>query len=250
MSRTLSLILAGLLALLAAETARAAPLPGIAGDYLEARTSDVYTGSCFANSEVNLAGREAVLAWRVRQGSWAGVPVEGLTVVAAVHAAATLGDPFRSPLPARAVLVVDRRATPAQRDALIGFAHAMGGELLGDVVAVYDAPIDFSVGAPAAAGDEPERPGRNRGAVAPAHHHPFAGGAAHLAAGDLIALSTRPLNHGDHLCGNEEIYYPPLTPAGDTVPAVTLEHAFRGKDLGLTWSSPEKRSAFVGTFAR
>jgi hypothetical protein len=119
------------------------------------------------------------------------------------------------------------------------------------VVAVYSAPIDFTVGTTAeSAEDGHDHPGRNRGAVPAAHHSPFAGGSAHLAAGDLIALSTRPLNHGDHLCGNEEVYYPPLTPAGDAVPAVTLEHTFRGKDLGLTWSSPERRSAFVGTFAR
>src|SRR3954453_17720932 len=93
------------LALLAAAPAcLAAPVaPGISGDYLEARTSDVYTGPCFANAEVNLAGKEAVLAWSVRQGAWKGVPVEGLSVVAVVRAAATLGDPFASPLPARSV---------------------------------------------------------------------------------------------------------------------------------------------------
>ena len=33
-------------------------------------------------------------------------------------------------------------------------------------------------------------------------------------------------------------------------PAVTLVHAFRGPELGITWSSPGKRSAFVGTFSR
>jgi hypothetical protein len=235
----------------ASSSPAASSSPGISGDYLEARTSDVYTGSCFANSEVNLAGREAVLAWHVRQGAWAGVPVDGLAVVAAVRASATLGDPFRSPLPARAVLVVDRRATPEQKEALVGLARAMGGELLSDVVAVYDAPIDFAVGAAAAAaGDGHEPLGRNHGAVPPAHAGMPAGGAARLAAGDLISLETRALNHGDHLCGNEEVYYPPLAPAGDAVPAVTLAHSYRGHDLGLTWSSPDKRSAFVGTFAR
>ena len=81
--------------------------PSISGDYLEARTSDIYTGPCFGNSEVNLAGKEAVVAWRVRQGAWRGVPVEGLSVVAVVRAAATLGDPTETPLPARAVLLVD-----------------------------------------------------------------------------------------------------------------------------------------------
>lgn len=236
------------LALLAALALAPAGFAAISGDYLEARTSDVYTGSCYANSEVGLAGREAVLAWHVREGSWDGVPVDGLAVVAAVHASATLGDPSKSPLPARSVLVVDERASPAQRTALLAFARAMGGDLLADVVTVHDAPIAFAVGKPGHEGHEPL--GRNHGALASAHHSPFAGGSASVKAGDLIALSTRPLNHGDHLCGNEEVYYPPLTDSRGAVPAVTLEHFFRGPELGVTWSSPEKRSAFVGTFAR
>ena len=39
------------------------------GLYLEARTADVYAGHCFANSEVGLTGREAVLAWNVSEAS-------------------------------------------------------------------------------------------------------------------------------------------------------------------------------------
>jgi uncharacterized protein DUF1326 len=228
--------LAALAVLSAAPPSLAAP--SISGDYLEARTSDVYTGACFANSEVNLAGKEAVFAWRVRQGSWRGVPVDGLAVVAVVRAAATLGDPTASPLPARALLVVDERADAAQRDALVGFAREMAGTLLADVVAVESAPIHLAVeGGPA--GDH-------------AAHGGAAGlsGVASLRAGDLVELSTRGLSHGDHLCGNEEVYYPPLAPTSEAVPAVTLVHAFRGGGLGKTWSSPGKRSAFVGRFVR
>lgn len=206
----------------------------ISGDYLEARTSDVYTGPCFANGEVNLAGREAVVAWRVREGSWQGVAVDGLTVVAAVRAAATLGDPFADPYPARAVLVVDERATPAQRDALVGFAREMAGDLLANVVAVESARIEMVL---------------FEGVHAHHHAHHGSGGAA-LKAGELIELRTRGLNHDDHLCGNEEVYYPPLTEVDGAVPAVTLVHAFQGEGLGMTWSSPGRRSAFVASFSR
>ncbi|HVR99711.1 MAG TPA: DUF1326 domain-containing protein [Thermoanaerobaculia bacterium] len=208
----------------------AASSQGIAGNYMEARTSDVYTGSCFANAEVNLAGREAVLAWSIREGAWKGVPVQGLAVVAVVRAAATLGDPYANPLPARSVLLVDERADAAQREALVGFAHEMAGDLLSDVVAVQSAPIHMTIGT-----------------EVQGHH---GGGEASLQAGNLVELRTRSLNHTDHLCGNEEVYYDPLTPTVGAVPAVTLAHAFRGKGLGITWSSPGKRSAFVGTFAR
>jgi hypothetical protein len=224
-------------AALAAATPLCLAAPTISGDYLEARTSDIYTGPCFANSEVNLAGKEAVVAWRVREGTWRGVPVAGLSVVAVVRAAATLGDPTESPLPAHAVLLVDERADAAQRDALVGFAHAMAGDLLSDVVAVESAPIRLSI----------------ENAPVAAHSHSGVAdlsGAASLQAGNVVELRTRAINHGDHICGNEEVYYPPLTATTEAVPAVTLANAFRGDELGKIWSSPGKRSAFVGRFER
>ena len=36
-------------------------LAEISGDYLEVRTCDVYTGPCFGNAEMSLAGKEAVM---------------------------------------------------------------------------------------------------------------------------------------------------------------------------------------------
>ncbi len=53
----------------------ASAVPGSAalkGDYIEARSADVYTGPCFANSEVGLTGQEAILAWKVQEGDWKG----------------------------------------------------------------------------------------------------------------------------------------------------------------------------------
>src|SRR5204863_1898483 len=102
----------------------------IRGDYLETRSADVYTGQCFANGEVNLVGNQAILAWRVQSGSWNGVPLDGLSVAAAVRANATLGDPYADPYPAQSVLLVDDQASPQQRAALEAFARHMGGELL------------------------------------------------------------------------------------------------------------------------
>ncbi|HVT58721.1 MAG TPA: DUF1326 domain-containing protein [Thermoanaerobaculia bacterium] len=248
---------ASLLLVLVPAAAASAGAATISGDYLEARTADVYTGPCFANSEVNLAGKEAILAWRVERGSWQGVAVDGLSVLAAVRASATLGDPFADPLPARSLIVVDERATAAQREALIGFAHSMAGDLLGSVVETLQAPIELALGrsAPvaAAAGRWSAGAGEHSGhaldsssPASPASQS--LSGQASLRAGDLVALRTRGLDHDDHLCGNEEIYYPPLAPASGAVPAATLVYDFRGPGLGMTWSSPGKRNAFVGHF--
>ena len=194
----------------------------IRGDYLEARTSDVYTGPCFANGEVNLTGREAVMAWRVREGSWQGVDLSGLSVVAVVKAAATLGDPYASPYPARAVVILDEAATTEQRTALAHLARSRGGELLEDVIATHVAKIDASFEGP---------------------------GQARITVPGLVDVRTRALCHDDHICGNEFVYYPPLSPVTDAVPAYTLANRFEGDEFKSTWSSPLKRSAFVATFS-
>src|SRR5438477_8491442 len=117
----------------------------IRGDYIETRSADVYTGSCFANGEVNLVGNEAIMAWHVQSGTWDGMQLDGLTVAAAVRARATLGDPYANPYPAQAVLIVDEQANPQQRAALVAFAKQMGGELLGNVERVIPAIMELIV---------------------------------------------------------------------------------------------------------
>src|ERR1051326_6655117 len=116
--------------------------PQIKGQYLETRSADVYVGQCFANGEVNTAGQEAIVAWHIGEGKGDACWLAGLTIVGAIKAKATLGDPYGKPYPAKSVLLVDRQATPEQRAALINFAQAMGGELLRHVVRVVKPPID------------------------------------------------------------------------------------------------------------
>jgi hypothetical protein len=198
-------------------------VPALVGTYLEARTADIYTGPCFANSEMNLAGKEATLAWTVERGSFDGVALDGLSVVAVLHASSTLGDPYGDGKTPRSVMVVDADANEAQRAALLALAHEQAGDLLDDVVAIEILPVEMRV----------------------ADH-----GSATLQAGDIASLSTRSLHDGDHLCGNEEVFYPPLVDLEHAHPAVTLEHEWRGSGLGRTWKSPHKRSAFVGSFSR
>lgn len=197
----------------------------IRGDYLETRSADVYTGQCFANGEVNLVGDEAILAWHIQSGTWDGVALDGLTVAAAVHAHATLGDPYANPYPAQAVLLVDERATPQQRTALVAFAHQMGGELLGHAQHIISVPMEL---------------------VVSSQHH----GVALLRAGHFATVQTRPVNDKDHLCGNEVTFYPPLTQLAHSMPAVALTDSYRGPGLDVDWESHGRRSAFVGTFVR
>jgi hypothetical protein len=83
-----------------------------------------------------------------------------------------------------------------------------------------------------------------------AGHHSGHHGTALLRAGRFATVKTRSLNDGDHLCGNEETFYPPLTETSHAMPAVALTDRYQGPGLGETWSNHDKRSAFVGSFAR
>src|SRR5437762_12167974 len=69
----------------------AAPAADVTGQYVEARTCDVYTGPCFANADTGLSGRHAVMAWRIDKGSVGNVKLDALSVIAVVAANATLG---------------------------------------------------------------------------------------------------------------------------------------------------------------
>ncbi len=211
----------------AASVSFAAGIPSrsINGNYIEARTADVYTGPCFANGEVEMAGKEAVMGWKINHGDWHGVNLEGLSVVGVLRSEHTLGNTFEKVNPTNAVLIVDSRADAEQRLALQSFAKYMGGDLMKNVVQVDYAPIELSI------------EGGN-----------IHGGAARLTAGSLAAIQTRAMASTDHICGNEEIWYPPLTKVQHVMPAYALENSYSGNALGETWNNRLKRSGFVGTF--
>src|SRR5438552_19145092 len=96
--------------------------PGISGNYLEVRSCDVYTGPCFANGEMGLAGKEAVMVWAIRAGNWKGVALDGLNVIVVVKTDGTMGDLHYQPRSGPAVLITDARANAKQMPALADFA--------------------------------------------------------------------------------------------------------------------------------
>lgn len=197
----------------------------VRGSYVEARTADIYTGACFANSEAGLEGNLAVFGWRVDEGVFEGVDLEGLSVVGVVKASNTLGDITGDAYPVKSVLIVDERASAEQRLALTAFAKRMGGDLLQDVVRVEYQPVGIQF-----------------------KNDNLHSASATLTAGSLAKIQTRALNSGDQHCSHEVTWYNPLTKLDHAMPAYALANDYKGKDLGTTWSSPDKRSAFVGTF--
>jgi len=206
-------------------SAASVPADGLSGNYIEARTADVYTGPCFANGEIEMNGREAVFAWKIAGGNWGGVNLAGLAVAGVVHAEHTLGNPYEPVNPAIAVLIVDSRADAAQRVALVSFAKAQAGDLLDHVVRIDYEPVELTI-----------------------ENGNIHGGAATLTAGTLATIRTRALLSTDHICGNDDVFYPPLNKLEHSMPAYAIEDSYRGDALGETWTSMYRRSGFLGTF--
>lgn len=195
---------------------------GLTGQYIEARTCDVWTGPCFANAEMNLGGKHAVIGWKVDKGEFNHVALDGLGVVAVVAASDTLG--LKQTGSAKAVLIVDSRANAEQKAALIQLAKKQGGELTANVVGVESAKVELD--------------------ICPCEHD----GCATLKAGDA-KIQTRCLDEKhDKVCGNESAFYPPLAKDVKVRAAYAVEHTFSGKGVNETWQDAGRRGAYLGSF--
>jgi hypothetical protein len=195
----------------------------IRGQYVEARTCDVYTGSCFANADTGITGKNAVLAWKIETGIVDKTKLDGLGVVAVLSTMDTLG--LKQSGPGRALIIVDEKATSAQRDALVSFVKSQAGKLVGEIVAVKAAAVDLTI------------------------CHCDGEGCAIVKAG-AAKIATRCIDPvHDKACGNETTLYPPIAKGVDARAALATEHSFNGKELKETWNDAGRRGAFVGTFA-
>jgi hypothetical protein len=214
---TVLLVAAGATGLTAEPGAR------ITGEYVEARTAEVFAGGCIMNSEAETMGRQAIMAWKITSGSFEGVALDGLTVAAAVAGDRNLGMREmggEEPTAVKAIITVDPRATPAQRDALVRFVRAMSRGLITQVVRVDTAPIKFATSQNYVEVSVPER----------------------------MQLTVNKVMKHDPSCGAMQ-WFKPFSTLEHSSMGVAEAHSFSGQGLGTKWSAPDKRSAFFGTFA-
>ncbi len=196
----------------------------VRGHYMEARTCQIYTGPCFANGEVGLTGKDAVMAWSIQHGSHDGVNIAGLSVVVIVRTSDTLDfDGLQGAKDVRSMIVVDELASEPQREALVEFAKTHSDRAGDHVEKVISSPIEMML-------DTVELNGR-------------------LKAGKAVALVARKARPTDCICSNESAYYPPLAQLENFAPGVAIEGEVVARGLGTTWSIPGARSAYLATFA-
>ena len=185
----------------AAGPGAATDVPVVQGEYIEARTCDVWTGPCFANGEINLIGKNAVVAWIVAKGSWGGVALDGLKVAAAISAQGTLHTSGEGKV--TAVVFVDEKADAAQAKALVELARALAPRHLETVLKVEKRPIAYT------------RDGLD----------------AALTVGDVAKIKCTAFCACDRICCNEEKAYPSISGSASVDCAKTLEHEYRGAAL-------------------
>ena len=193
----------------------------VTGAYVEARTAEVFTGGCIMNSEAETMGKQAVLAWKVDRGSFNGINIDGLSVVAAVAGDRNLGmtEMGGEKPTVHTAMFVDQRANAAQRIALVAMASELSKGLVGTIVQVTATPITFT-------------------------DH----GSEISVAADHIALDVNKHITHDPTCG-AMLWFHPLAASEDATVGVANQHLFTGSALGTKWSDPNKRSAFFGTFS-
>jgi hypothetical protein len=197
--------------------------PKVLGEYVEARTAEVFAGGCIMNSEAETMGRQAIMAWKITTGSLDGVVLDGLTVAAAVAGDRNLGMREmggEEPTAVKAIITVDPRATPAQRTALVRLVRELSRGLITEVVRVDTARIKFATTQNYVEVSVPDQ---------------------------SIQLTVNKEMKHDPSCGAMQ-WFKPFTTMAESAMGVAETHAFSGTGLGTKWSAPDKRSAFFGTF--
>ncbi len=212
------------LCLLVAFFASTTTAASIKGHYMEARTCQVYTGPCFANGEVGLTGKDAVMAWSIQDGRLNGTDLSGLSVAVVVRSDRTLGfNGLNDGESLRAIIVVDSKASSDQRTALVKFAKSQTGKAGNCVERVTAAAFDMKLNVEEVT--------------------------AKLTVGNIVKLQARKARPSDCICSNESAYYPPLAKLEGFVPGVTIDGQVKAGKLGTRWSIPDSRSSYLGTFS-
>lgn len=194
--------------------------PTIRGEYVEARTCAVWIGSCFANGEVNLMGKNAVVGWSVTEGSWDGQKLDGLKIVAVLDAEGTLQTKYEGKV--TSIAFVDKNATDAQASALVAMAKALAPDHLSGLRKTERKEITSA------------RQGIE----------------ATLTVEKELQLKTKAICVCDQASCNAYLFYPAFSKSTQVESAKTVSHSYEGEALGVRWSDPERQGAMVGTFEK
>jgi len=206
-----------LLSLFLGLNAGAEPPVAIAGDYVEARSNEIYTCGCIFSGEQLLSGREAILAWDIKEGAFNGVKLAGTKVVAVIAGQGNLDMQENS---RRSILYVDTRDSDAQQGVLNLFSRRYG-KVLGEILAVRSVPISFRMDGDKATVKLADTSLALRKAVLPKDAHP-----------------------------GSSLWYSPFVPMTEKELAARLSYEFSGEGFRHQWrvTYPPYITGYVGKF--
>jgi len=195
----------------------AEPKPVI-GDYIEARSSHVYTCGCLYSGEEVTSGREAILGWHIQEGTWQGVQLNNLSLVAVLISEENLG--INQDIPRQSILYLDADANEQEKSALLALITHHFFSILGDVYSVHTAPIIWEADSEA---PWVMIPGK-------------------------VEVSVRAAQPEDAHLGSHK-WYDPFIPLTQETLATTKYYSYQDNDLDINWWDFEPRIAgYFGTF--
>ena len=196
---------------------RAESVDLITGDYVEVRTASVFAGACHYNGELTTTGRDALLALRVKSGTWRGVDLAGVKALAVISSNVNLAETGAR----RSEMIVSDTATHAQTIALVDALKERNSNLLGRVISVSRAPLTFD------------------------HEHgSYAVAAPGRATIEVEAMPDDMCCRMPHL-----VWYQPLMSLEQRKVGYTKIAKYGGKHLTESWERTGENSSFYGTFS-
>jgi hypothetical protein len=211
-----------LIGLLFAVSGTAQNAPAISGDYVEARSGEVYTCGCLFSSEMVTAGRDAILVWRINSGSFQGTPLAGIKIAAVVESMTNLGI---EEAPRRSVLYIDVPAGPekeTQEKVLPALWQREYSKVLGHVQSLHSATINFEL----------------------------QGEAVTVAIPGLVKLQARKAQLPNDAHPGSFLWYSPFTPLDSSFLSTSFRYEYLGADFQHQWTDlmPGIRG-YLGRFA-
>lgn len=190
----------------------------LTGDYVEARTASVFAGACHFNGEVVTTGRDAVMAWNVKQGNWKGTDLAGLRAVAVVAATDNLAQQQAA---RRSEIVVDGAVSDAQATALVEALQTKYAGSLGKIVSVRRGDVAFRSQDKVYAVDAP----------------------------GFASLAVRAMPNDECCKMPNLVWYAPLVQLTHRKVGYTARASYAGGTVGEAWHRTGENSAFYGSFS-
>jgi hypothetical protein len=208
-----------LVSLLCALPLAAADAPAVSGDYVEARSNEVYTCGCLYSGQMTTAGREAILAWRIARGVYQGTPLAGVKVAAVVVGDANLG---AYDGPRRTALYLDESTSDAQLQAIVALWQREYSQALGKIAAVHRVPISFTQQ------DD----------------------AVRLSIPNLVEVQARKARLPEDAHPGSFLWYQPFVPLRSSSLATALNYEYSGMDFQHQWQDlMPSINGYLGEFA-